>query len=121
MKYCRDNGITVMGYCPLARGRFLKPGTCPLIEEIATKLNKSVSKVFLRWALQNRFVTIPKSTNAGRIRDNCELYDFEISDEDMSRITNLDMDISICEASDVMKFSWNDIKDFDKPGEYRMV
>ncbi|XP_066915409.1 uncharacterized oxidoreductase YtbE-like [Clytia hemisphaerica] len=121
VKYCRDNGITIMAYCPLARGRFLKSGDCPLIEEIATKLNKSVSKIFLRWALQNQFVIIPKSANAGRIRDNYELFDFEISEEDMTRISTMDMDISVCKASDVMKFPWNHIKDFDKPGEYKMV
>ncbi|XP_066915410.1 uncharacterized oxidoreductase YtbE-like [Clytia hemisphaerica] len=117
VKYCRDNGITIMAYCPLARGRFLKPGDCPLIEEIATKLNKSVSKIFLHWALQNQFVIIPKSANVGRIRDNSELFDFEISKKDMTRIANMDMDISVCEASAVMKFPWNHIKDFDKPGE----
>jgi len=120
VKYCRDNNITVMGYCPLARGQILKPGTCSLAEEISTKVNKSVSQVCLRWALQKRYITIPKSTSAVHIRENCQLYDFVLSDEEMSRFENLKTDMQISVACEAMKHTWNEIKDNDKPGQWEM-
>ena len=73
-----------MGYCPLARAQLF--GKYPFFAELSSKLKKSEAQLFLRWALQRRFITIPKSSSESRIKENCQLYDFEISEDDMKRI-----------------------------------
>ena len=107
------------GYCPLARGRMLGDQDCPLIGELATKLNKTRSQICLRWALQKRYITIPKSTKEQHIKENSRLYDFELSDEDMTRIEQLDDGMMISVACYVMLKSWNEIKDNDCPGQWQ--
>ena len=62
-----------MGYCPLARGRLWEEGKYPVFDELATKLKRSKAQIFLRWALQKRYITIPKSANAERIKENRQL------------------------------------------------
>jgi len=103
-----------MGYCPLARAQLF--GKYPLFKELASKYNKTEAQLYLRWALQNRFITIPKSSNEARIKENCKLYEFEIDEEDMTRIEQLDDGVPISKACGVMLNSWEKIKDNDKPG-----
>lgn len=64
----------------------------PTLKEIGDKYGKSTSQVILRWDLQNEVVTIPKSVNPERIRQNADLFDFELSEEDMERINGLNKD-----------------------------
>jgi len=83
----KANQIVTMGYCPLARcKRFGETA----LKEIAEKLGKTEAQVCIRWSLQMGFVTIPKSVNAGRIKQNAEAVDFVISDEDMAAIAKVD-------------------------------
>ena len=102
-----------MGYCPLARAQLF--GKYPLFGELSEKLKKTEAQLFLRWALQERFITIPKSANVSRIQENCELYDFEISQEDMTRIEQLVDREQISLAAGALKLSWAEIKDRDVP------
>ena len=82
--YCRSQNIAVMGYCPLARAQLF--GKYPFFTELASKLKKTEAQLFLRWALQRRFITIPKSASELRIKENCQIYDFVISEDDMKTI-----------------------------------
>ncbi|MDY6820947.1 MAG: aldo/keto reductase [Deferribacterota bacterium] len=84
--YCNNNDIVIEAWAPLARGNVLNDR---IIVEIASKHNKKTSQVVLRWQLQKNIVTIPKSVNPERIKENAEIFDFELDDEDMLRIDNL--------------------------------
>ncbi len=81
---CRQRGLVLTAYCPLARGR-LKDD--PVLAGIARRIGKSFAQVALRWLMQqNSVVAIPRSSNAGRMAENLDVFDFELSDDDMRRI-----------------------------------
>ncbi|KAA5771472.1 aldo/keto reductase, partial [Pseudomonas aeruginosa] len=61
----------------------------PVLAEIGKKYGKSVAQVILRWHVQNDIIVIPKSTNPERIRENADIFDFELSAEDMEKIDAL--------------------------------
>ena len=65
----------------------------PLLKELAKKYKKTVSQIVLRWDLQMGVVTIPKSTTPSRIKENTDIFDFEISKDDMAKIQQLDKGI----------------------------
>ena len=73
-------------WSPLGRGRVL---THPVLLELAEKYRKSTAQLCLRFCLQNGILPLPKSVNHERIRENGDIFDFEISSEDMERIHNL--------------------------------
>jgi diketogulonate reductase-like aldo/keto reductase len=75
IEFCRKNNIAVEAYTPLAMHREELVKNEVMIQ-IASKHNKSVAQVSLRWGLQHGFIVIPKSKNEGRIRENIEIYDF---------------------------------------------
>ncbi|RIW29607.1 aldo/keto reductase [Bacillus salacetis] len=87
--YCQENGIAVEAWSPIARGRLLEE---PTLNHIAGKYNKSAAQVILRWHLQNEVIIIPKSVRESRMKENINLFDFELSLEDMSQINSLNMD-----------------------------
>ena len=60
-----------------------------VLKEIAAQYNKSVAQVILRWDLQSGVVTIPKSINEERIKQNADIFDFELSQEDMEKSMHL--------------------------------
>ncbi|MNI82523.1 putative oxidoreductase YtbE [compost metagenome] len=59
------------------------------MQTIAAKYNKTAAQVILRWDLQNGIVTIPKSVTPERIRENADVYDFELTAEDIAQINSL--------------------------------
>jgi len=83
VNWCRENGVALVGYAPLAQNQRLGE---PLIVELAQKYNKTPAQILIRWSLQKGFVTIPKSTKPSRIDENSNVFDFNLSDEDMKRI-----------------------------------
>lgn len=89
MKYMADFGCHIMAWAPLAEGRnnFF---TNPVLEAIGRKYNKSVAQVALRWLLQRGVIIIPKSVHIERMRQNLDILDFTLSDEDMAEIARLD-------------------------------
>ncbi|MBS6366052.1 MAG: aldo/keto reductase [Clostridiales bacterium] len=62
----------------------------PILEEIGSKYKKSAAQVILRWLMQRDIVTLAKSTHAARMKENFEIFDFSLSDEDMGRIAEMD-------------------------------
>ncbi len=82
----RSRGITPVAWSPLMQG---KVGEEAVLREIAEARGKTPAQVVLRWDLQHGVVTIPKSAHPDRIRENAELYDFELSAEEMKRIDGL--------------------------------
>ena len=81
--YCHANGIVVQGWSPLGNGAVLGS---EFLAEMAAKYNKSVAQICLRFAIQNDIVPLPKSVTPARIASNLDIYDFEISEEDMKAI-----------------------------------
>jgi len=69
----------------------------------AKKLNKTKAQVVLRWALQRNFITIPKSSNAGRIKENSLLFDWSLDDHMMSAIDNLDENLYCSKSTAIME------------------
>ncbi|WP_017812195.1 aldo/keto reductase [Paenibacillus shenyangensis] len=84
--YCKEQGIQIEAWAPLAQGRLLDN---PVLQEIGEKYGKSIAQVLLRWDLQSGIVTIPKSIKQERIVQNADIFDFELSAEDMQQIDDL--------------------------------
>ncbi|GAB2697849.1 aldo/keto reductase [Paenibacillus thermoaerophilus] len=99
-EYCRRHGIQIEAWSPLGQGQLLED---PTLKEIAQKYGKTTAQVILRWDLQNGVVVIPKSVNADRIASNAQLFDFELSAEDMARIDALDCGGRIGPDPDVLE------------------
>ena len=87
--FCKKEGIQLEAWSPLKQGQLLNE---PILVDIAHKYNKSVAQVILRWDLQNGVVTIPKSIKENRIIENADVFDFELSAEDMEKIDGLNQD-----------------------------
>jgi diketogulonate reductase-like aldo/keto reductase len=85
-EYCKKHEIQIEAWSPLGQGHLMEH---PLLQDIAAKYGKSPAQVILRWDLQNGIVTIPKSVTPERIRANTELYDFELTAEDIEQINSL--------------------------------
>lgn len=81
LDYCRTKGIQPEGYAPLVRG--MKRDD-PRLVTIAETYRKTTFQVLVRWSLQHGVVTIPKSVRQAGIRENFDVFDFTISDEDMT-------------------------------------
>ncbi|MDP4553035.1 aldo/keto reductase [Alkalihalobacillus macyae] len=84
--YCEQHNIQVEAWSPLMAGELLDNET---ISSIAEKHNKSVAQVILRWDLQHNVITIPKSMNEKRIEANIDLFDFELTSEEMKQLDAL--------------------------------
>lgn len=82
-KACRQRGLVLTGYCPLGRGRLIGDAT---IAEIARARGKSVAQIALRWAVQQKVLPIPRSSNPQRIAENLAIFDFALDAEEMRRI-----------------------------------
>jgi diketogulonate reductase-like aldo/keto reductase len=85
--FCHKNKIIVEAYCPLVRN---EKANDPTLNEIAKAHNKTVSHVLIRYCLQKGWVPLPKSDTPARIVDNANVYDFELSKEEMDKLDALD-------------------------------
>jgi len=86
MEYCKNNDIILEGYSPFAKGRRIDD---PKLIPIAEKYNKTNAQIIVRWHLQHEVVVIPKSSQKHRIIENSEVFDFNISEEDMKYLDSL--------------------------------
>jgi len=83
LAYCREKGIALEAWSPLMQGNNLDH---PTLTSLSQKYNKTPAQIVLRWDLQQGVVTIPKSTREERIKENADVFDFELSAEDMAAI-----------------------------------
>ena len=93
-KYMKEFGTHMMAWAPLAEGRnnFF---TNTVLEGIGRKYGKSVAQVALRWLVQRDVIIIPKSTHVERMEQNLDIFDFTLSDDDMTEISRLDTATSL--------------------------
>jgi methylglyoxal/glyoxal reductase len=86
LSFCQSHSIQLEAWSPLMQGQLLDH---PVLSDIASQHGKSIAQVILRWDLQRGIVTIPKSIKEHRIIENANVFDFSLSEEDMSRIDAL--------------------------------
>lgn len=88
-KYMEEFGCRIMSWGPLAEGRnnFF---TNPVLEEIGRRYGKTVAQVALRWLIQRGVIIIPKSVHIERMKQNLDIYDFTLTEDDMKTIAGLD-------------------------------
>jgi 2,5-diketo-D-gluconate reductase A len=85
--YGREHGIATQAWSPIAQGGVLDD---PVITEIAERLSRTPAQVVLRWHIERGNIVFPKSTTAARMRENFELFDFELGPGDSEKIDALD-------------------------------
>lgn len=90
MEFCIKHNIKLEAWSPLMRGKIFE---IPLLQELSKKYKKTISQIVLRWDLQMGVVTIPKSTTPARIKENMDIFDFELNEEDVNSIEKLNIDL----------------------------
>ncbi|OJZ75930.1 oxidoreductase [Mycobacterium paraffinicum] len=85
--YDREHGIATEAWAPIAQGKVLDD---PVINRIAEARGKSAAQVVLRWHIQRGDIVFPKSVTPERVKENFEIFDFELDDSDMDAISALD-------------------------------
>jgi diketogulonate reductase-like aldo/keto reductase len=93
LEYCKENDIQVEAYSPLAHARDMDNET---IAAIAKKHDKTYAQIMLRWCIQKDLVVIPKSVTPERIKQNIDIFDFELDSDDMKMLTICDLDLRTC-------------------------
>ncbi|WP_019153441.1 aldo/keto reductase [Robertmurraya massiliosenegalensis] len=84
--FCKKEGILLEAWSPLKRGILLDE---PVLIEIGQKYSKTPAQIILRWDLQTEVITIPKSSNVERLKENADIFDFELTSEEMKQISSL--------------------------------
>lgn len=84
--FCKQHDIVVEAWSPLGTGKMLRNET---LQSIAQKYDKSVAQLCVRWCLQNGVLPLPKSVHNNRIIENSQVFDFQISGEDMAQINEM--------------------------------
>lgn len=87
-EYCKKHDIKVEAWGPLGQGNLINE---PTINHIADKHGKTAAQVMIRWHLQNDIVVIPKSVTPSRIVENTQVFDFELSLDEMNQIDSLNL------------------------------
>jgi len=87
LDFCKAQNIQFEAWSPLMQGRIFE---VKVLKELAATYNKTVAQIVLRWDLQKDVITIPKSVRKEIIISNAQLFDFELSAEDMKKIDQLD-------------------------------
>ncbi|MDR1570411.1 MAG: aldo/keto reductase [Oscillospiraceae bacterium] len=84
--YCKSNGILVEAYSPLGIGKVFE---VPEMREFAKKYGKSVAQICVRWSIERGYLPLPKSVTPARIKENADVFDFELSPQDIQTIAGL--------------------------------
>ncbi|MFW6289365.1 MAG: aldo/keto reductase [Mariniphaga sp.] len=87
LKYCQNKNIQLEAWSPIMKGRVVD---IPVMQALAAKYGKTPVQIVLRWDIQKGVITIPKSVTPERIISNADIFDFELSEEDMAKIDRLD-------------------------------
>ena len=101
--FCEQQQIAVTAWSPLGRGKVLNDET---IIRIADEYNVSPAQIILRWHLQNDVIIIPKSVTASRIKENSELYHFELTNVTMQQLNALNRNERFGQNPDNFKFDF---------------
>ncbi len=83
LKFCKEKHIAVQGWSPLGSGEVFSNAT---LVELSKKYNKSVAQICLRWAFQHQVVPIPRTEDIDQIKENIDIFSFNIFPQDMQKI-----------------------------------
>ncbi|WP_170075816.1 aldo/keto reductase [Paraclostridium dentum] len=86
VKFCEGNNILVEAWAPFSNGQIFNN---PVLKEIADQYKKSVAQISLRWIIQKGIIPLPKSVTPERIKNNLDIFDFEIKAQDVEKIDRL--------------------------------
>jgi diketogulonate reductase-like aldo/keto reductase len=101
--FCAEKNIAVTAWSPLGRGNVLTDAT---IVDIANQYSVTPSQIILRWHLQNNVIVIPKSVTPSRIKENSELFHFELTNETMEQLNELNRNERFGQNPDNFKFDF---------------
>ncbi len=107
IEFCKSQDIVVTAYSPLGSpGNYRGSGLPVLVEdetiaEIAKNHGKSPAQILIRWAIQRGTVVIPKSVTPERIKENTDVFGFELSDDEMKKVAGLDRNVRFVDP-----YSW---------------
>lgn len=87
VSYCQEHNVLLEAYSPLGTGKIFD---VPEMQELSDKYGKTIAQIAIRWSLQHGFLPLPKSVTPSRIEENLAVFDFELADEDMQQIDQLD-------------------------------
>ncbi|XP_036433287.1 aldo-keto reductase family 1 member D1-like [Colossoma macropomum] len=121
MEFCKKNDIIIVGYSPLGTSRdpsWVNLKSPPLLEDellisIANKYKKTTAQVALRFNVQRGVVVIPKSFSLKRIKENFEIFDFSLTDDDMKAIEGLNKNVRFVEL-----LMWRDHPEYPFHDDY---
>ncbi len=92
LEFCHSKNIQLEAYSPLSRGRKLDN---PTLVAIAERYSKTPAQIMIRWVLQHKVIVIPKSANEKRIKENADIFDFNLSEEDMNNLDSLNYNFRV--------------------------
>jgi len=84
--FCKEHNILLEAYSPLGTGAIFQ---VPQMQEFAARYGKTIAQICVRWSLQMGYLPLPKSVTAARIQENAQVFDFELSDEDVQTIADM--------------------------------
>ncbi|XP_048249311.1 aldo-keto reductase family 1 member B1-like isoform X3 [Haliotis rufescens] len=105
ISFCREKGIAITAYSPLGSSdhpafrsdaAFRRLFDEPSLQELGKKYGKTVAQVVLRWGLQRDTIVIPKSVTPSRIKENFQVFDFQLTEEEMNVVSALDRNFRAC-------------------------
>lgn len=103
IKYNQDKGIEIECWSPIARGKVFKD---EFLKSLADKYSKTISQIVLRWEVQRGLIVLPKSVHEARLKENADIFDFTLTDEDMKAISNLNRNERVNEESNPDTFTF---------------
>lgn len=101
---CAELGIQIEAFSPLVHGRL----DSPVLRAIADRIGRTPAQVVLRWHYQNGVVTIPKTVHADRMKENLDLFDFELGADDMAAIDGMNENRRVLADHDPDDFPWDE-------------
>lgn len=104
IKFCTDNNITVESYTPIARfdDRLIR---LPILKNISKKYNKTLSQIILRWHIQLGLIPIVRTLDISHQKENISIFDFELTDNEMTAIDNININARVRYDPDNCDFS----------------
>jgi diketogulonate reductase-like aldo/keto reductase len=86
LEFCSSNKIVVTAYSPLGRGDIL---ATPMIQDLTIKYERTPAQICLRWGIQKGVVVIPKTRSEERLKENMDIFDWDLSQADMNRLNSI--------------------------------